>query len=115
MRNIPRLRNEAREPFVEIHPETAAKFGIGDGEWVNVETVMGKVKLKAAYNDSLHPKVVCAPYGWWQACGTLGFPSYDPLSPEGANVNLIIAYKHIDPISASVPHRSSMCRVSKAA
>jgi hypothetical protein len=37
------------------------------------------------------------------------------LSSEGANVNLIIANKHIDRISASVPHRSSMCRISKRA
>ena len=114
-RNIPRLRNEVREPFVEIHPKTAAALSIGDGEWVNVETAAGKIRLKAAYNGSLHPKVVCAPYGWWQACRELALPAYDALSPEGANVNLIIANKHIDPISASVPHRSSMCRVSKAA
>jgi len=112
-RNIPRLRNEVREPTVEIHPATAAEQSIGDGEWVNVETVTGKVRLKATYNASLHPKVVCAPYGWWQACGALGLPAYDPFSPDGANVNRIIANQHIDPISASVAHRSGMCRVSK--
>jgi anaerobic selenocysteine-containing dehydrogenase len=114
-RNIPRLRKEVRDPFVEIHPETAAGLSISDGEWVNVETAAGKVRLKAAYNDSLHPKVVCAPYGWWQGCRELALPGYDALSPEGANVNLIVADKHIDPISASVPHRSSVCRISKAA
>jgi anaerobic selenocysteine-containing dehydrogenase len=114
-RSIPRLRDEVREPLIEIHPETAADLMIGDGDWVIVETNVGKVKLKAKYSDSLHPKVVCAPYGWWQACDLLALPAYDALSPNGANVNLIIANKHIDPISASVPHRSSMCRVSKAA
>lgn len=114
-RNIPRLRNEIQEPFIEIHPETAAGLSIGNGEWVNVETSAGKVRLKATYNNSLHPKVVCAPYGWWQACGELGLPSYDPFSPEGANINLAIANKHIDLISASVPHRSSGCRISKRA
>ena len=84
-----------------------------DGEWVNVETVAGKIRLKAKYNDALDPRVVCAPYGWWQACGELGLPGYDPLSPAGANINLIIPNTHIDPISASVPHRSRMCRVTK--
>jgi anaerobic selenocysteine-containing dehydrogenase len=114
-RNLPRPRNEVREPVIEIHSQTAADLGIGDGHWVNVETVAGKVRLKAKYSDTLHPKVVCAPYGWWQACRPLELPGYDALSPEGANVNLIIANKNIDPISASVPHRSSMCRVSKVA
>lgn len=114
-RNIPRLRKEVRDPLIEIHPATAASLTIGDGDWVSVETAVGKVRLKAKYSDSLHPEVVCAPYGWWQDCASLGLPAYDAFSPEGANVNLVIANKHIDPISASVPHRSCMCRVSKVA
>jgi anaerobic selenocysteine-containing dehydrogenase len=115
-RNIPRLRGQQREPFIEIHPDTAAELSVLDGEWVNVETAMGKVRLKATYNGTLHPKVVCAPYGgWWQPCHELGLPGYDPLGAEGANINLIIPNTHIDPISASVPHRSRMCRVSKEA
>jgi anaerobic selenocysteine-containing dehydrogenase len=73
-RNIPRLRNDVKEPFVEIHPETAGGLRVLDGEWVNVETVAGKIRLKAKYNDALDPRVVCAPYGWWQACGQLGLP-----------------------------------------
>jgi anaerobic selenocysteine-containing dehydrogenase len=112
-RNIPRLRNAVREPFVEIHPDTAAGLSVLDGEWVNVETVGGKIRLKARYNSALHPKVVCAVAGWWQSCRELGLPAYDPLASKGANINLIIPNTHIDPISASVPHRSRMCRVSK--
>jgi len=111
-RNVPRLRGEAREPVVEIHPDTASSLGVLNGDWVNVETLAGKVRLKAKYNAALHPKVVCAPYGWWQGCAELGLPGYDPLSPKGANINLIIPNTHIDPISASVPHRSRLCRVS---
>jgi hypothetical protein len=45
--------------------------------------------------------------------GELGLPGYDPLSRSGANLNLIILNKYIDPISASVPHRSRMSRVTK--
>jgi anaerobic selenocysteine-containing dehydrogenase len=114
-RNIPRLRNGVHEPFVEIHPETARSLSVLDGEWVNVETVSGKVRLQAKYNDTLDPRVVCAPYGWWQACSELGLPGYDPLSAQGANINFIIPNTHIDPISGSVPHRSRMCRVANAA
>ena len=73
-RNVPRLRNEVRDPLIEIHPDTAASLRIGDGDWVNVETASGKVRFKAKYSDTLHPKVVCAPYGWWQACAPLGPP-----------------------------------------
>ena len=84
-----------------------------DGEWVNIETIAGKIRLRAKYNDALDPRVVCAPHGWWQTCSELALPGYDPLSPTGANINLIIPNTHIDPIGASVPHRSRMSRVTK--
>ena len=112
-RHIPRLRDRAREPLVEVHPETASAIGVPDGGWVHVETISGKARLKAKYNDSLHHRVVCVPYGWWQGCEELGLPGHDPLSSEGANINLAISNTYIDPIGASVPHRSRMCRISK--
>ena len=111
-RNTPRLRIHQREPFVELHPDTAAAAGIKDGDWAVVENSTGRVRLKAKFNPSLHPRVVCAPYGWWQGCKELDLPGYDPFGPSGANVNLLIPDKNIDPISASVPHRSGMCRVT---
>jgi hypothetical protein len=43
----------------------------------------------------------------------LGLPDYDAFEPDGANVNLLIPNTVSDPISASVPHRSQMCRVRK--
>jgi hypothetical protein len=58
--------------------------------------------------------VVATPYGWWQECRELGLPGYDALSPGGANVNLIIPSAGADPISASVPYRSSTCCIRKA-
>ena len=113
-RNIPRLRKEVQEPLSRFIRKRRGGLRVLDGEWVNVETVAGKVRLKAKYNDALDPRVVCAPYGWWQAYGELGLPGYDPPSSAGANINSIIPNTHIDPISASVPHRSRMCRVTKA-
>lgn len=112
-RNIPRLRRAVPNPIIEIHPGTAAEIGVIDGEWVKLETVAGKIRLKAKYNEALDRRVVCAPYGWWQACSELRLPGYDPLSQNGANVNLIISNDYIDPISASVPHRSRVCRITK--
>lgn len=112
-RNIPRLRRPVPEPFLEIHPITATAAGVAEGEWVVVETATGRVKLKARFKDSLHPRVVATPYGWWQGCQELGLPGYDPFGPEGANANLLVPNEAIDPISGSVPHRSQRCRVRK--
>ena len=112
-RHIPRLRHQVPEPFLEIHSRTARAVGVADGNWVVLETAMGRVRLKAKCNDALHPRVVATQYGWWQGCRELGLPGYDPFGPDGANVNLLIPNAAIDPISASVPHRSQMCRVRK--
>jgi anaerobic selenocysteine-containing dehydrogenase len=112
-RNIPRLRRLAREPLLEIHPETAAALKITVGEWVRLETAMGSVRLKARFSSSLHPKVVATQYGWWQACEELGLPGYDPFGPIGANINLLIPGDATDPISGAGAHRSQRCRIRK--
>jgi anaerobic selenocysteine-containing dehydrogenase len=112
-RNIPRLRRQVPEPFLEIHPATAAAVRIQDGEWVILETAMGRIRLKARCKNSLHPGVVATAHGWWQGCRELELPGYDPFGPEGANANLLVSNDVIDPISGSVPHRSQRCRVRK--
>ncbi|MGA8659750.1 MAG: molybdopterin dinucleotide binding domain-containing protein [Chthoniobacterales bacterium] len=112
-RHIPRLRRQVPEPLLEIHSNTATAAGIADGDWVVLETAIGRVRLKAKCNDALHPRVVATQYGWWQGCRELGLRGYDPFGPDGANVNLLIPNTPIDPISASVQHRSQMCRVRK--
>jgi anaerobic selenocysteine-containing dehydrogenase len=114
-RNLPRLRRQAPEPFLEIHPAAAAASGIQDGDWVMLETPTGAVTIKAKLSASLHPSVVATQYGWWQECQQLAAPAYDPFRPEGANANLLIPDDLADPISGSVPHRSHRCRVRKRA
>jgi anaerobic selenocysteine-containing dehydrogenase len=112
-RNIPRLRRSHPEPFVEIHPYRAKAQHIEDGEWIWLETRNGKVKLKAKFSDSLHSDVVATVYGWWQACQELKLNAHDPFSQNGANANLLVPNFDVDPISASVAHRSQKCRVRK--
>ncbi|HXF76463.1 MAG TPA: molybdopterin-dependent oxidoreductase [Methylomirabilota bacterium] len=112
-RNVPRLRRAVPEPFLEIHPSTAAAQGIKDGDWIFLESASGKVRLKARLNDSLHPSVVATVYGWWQPCQELKLGGYDPFSDAGANLNLLIPNTDLDPISASVAHRAQRCRVTK--
>jgi len=112
-RNIPRLRRQVREPFLEIHPNTAADLNIKVGEWVTLETPVASIRLKTKFAAFLDPRVVCTQYGWWQECKELGLGGYDPFGPEGANANRLTLNDLTDPISGSVPHRSQRCRVRK--
>ncbi len=64
-RQIPALRNSRPEPITIIHPETASKLGITEGDWVYIETKRGKIKQKANLSDKIDPRVVVVDYGWW--------------------------------------------------
>lgn len=112
-RALPSLRRRALEPEVELHPVAAAERGIQPGDWVSIETPEGSVRARARLNNSLEPHVVCGQHGWWQASPDIGAPGYDPFSPDGANLNLIIGNKAIDPISGSVPHRAYLCQIRR--
>jgi anaerobic selenocysteine-containing dehydrogenase len=112
-RSVPSLRREVPEPVLQLHPETAGQRRITDGEWVALSTPLGSVRLRAEFNDELHPEVVASEEGWWQACRELDLPGYDPLSSAGSNLNLVIDDSVIDPLSGSVPLRGQPCEVRK--
>lgn len=114
-RSVPSLRRKIPEPFAEINAQDAQSCGIRDGEMIRVETEVSAITLKAVLNNQLPEKVVRVMHGWWQGCPALELPSYDPFSPAGANVNLIMKNDIIDPITGSVPHRSYPCRIARGA
>jgi anaerobic selenocysteine-containing dehydrogenase len=84
-RQIESLRRSRPEPLINIHPETASKSGIKDGDWVYVETRRGRIKQKAVLSDEGDPRVVIADFGWW-------FPEKDVSDLYGwaeANINIL--------------------------
>jgi len=59
------LRKHRPHPKTEIHPETAARHGISDGDEIVIETQAGSVNQVAHVTARIHPRVVNAAYGWW--------------------------------------------------
>ncbi len=114
-RGVPLLRKMVPDPYVEIHAGKARELGIGDGEWVIVETPHASIRLKARLQEGIAPGVVSTQHGWWQGCPALALPAYDPFSGTGANVNLLVPNDLHDPITGCVPHKSYLCTVKKAA
>ena len=110
-RALPSLRRKAMDPEVELHPSAAAERGIAAGDWVRIETPDGSVRARARLDDTLQPNVACGQHGWWQPCPDVGAPGYDPFGPDGANFNLVIGNRAIDPISGAVPHRAYLCEI----
>jgi len=107
-RQIPSLRKLNPDPIIEIHPETAGRLGIEDGDWVWIESPRGRIKQRAKLTDGIHPGVVHAQHGWW-------FPEKEP--PEygftESNVNLLAADMPCDPHTGSESLRAFLGKVYK--
>lgn len=88
LHNIPYLREHQPYPWVKIHPLTAKKFGIGDGDWIKIESPHGWCKLKAEFFEGISPEVLMAKRGWWQACEELDLPGYSVFE-GGSEVNIL--------------------------
>ena len=113
-RALTTLRKISPEPSADIHPETAARFGIKNKQWMIIESPRGAVKVRARVTPNIVPGVVCCQHGWWQDCKELELPGYDPYHSKGANPSTLIGTDLADPISGSLPHRSYLCRVLPA-
>jgi anaerobic selenocysteine-containing dehydrogenase len=97
-RNIPSYNKVYPEPKAEIHPETAEKYGINDGDWIYIESQRGRIKMKADLTEDILPMVVSVPHGWG----------------GDANANILTDDMKRDPISGTPGYRSSLCRIEKA-
>ena len=100
------LEIKAENPLI-IHPETAARFGIRDGDPVWVESPHGKVKAKAHLTTRIHPEVVGAQHGFGHTA--LGKQARGRGSAFGA-LNICKS----DPISGQSLHKEICVRISKA-
>lgn len=110
-RQIPSLRKRVPDPEMEVHPETAAQYGIRDGDWVWIETPKAKgqrIRMKAIVTDGIDPRVVHARHGWW-------FPER-PAPEHGcfdSNVNAVLTNGPREEICCSVATRGTLCRIYK--
>ncbi len=59
------LRQKEPAPICQIHPQTAKKAGICEGDSVKVKTLYGEMVQTAHVTDRIRPEVIMAAYGWW--------------------------------------------------
>jgi anaerobic selenocysteine-containing dehydrogenase len=95
-RNIPSLRQRMPEPLAEINPETAAKYGVRNGDMMIIETKRGGIEMKGHVSEDIVPGVVNLPHGWAQA-----------------NVNLLTDNKPAESVVGYPPLKSQLCRIKR--
>jgi len=81
-RRIGFLVQQCPEPYVEIHPETAVKMKIVDGERVKVVSRRGEGVFPALIVKTIRPDTIFIPYHWGEqlAVNQLTNPALDPTS-----------------------------------
>ena len=108
-RQINSCRKGACEPQAEIHPETAVKNGIENGEWMWIENSRGKIRQRAKVTEGIDPRVINTEFGWW-------FPE-DPAPEYGvwkSNANVLTSVEPpFDPQMGTYQLRALLCKVSK--
>jgi anaerobic selenocysteine-containing dehydrogenase len=108
-RQIPSLRKRHPDPLVQMHPETAEKHGIEEGDWIWIETRRGKIQQKAEITDGIDPRVIHVEHAWW-------FPEEE--DPEHgiwrSNANLLTDNgPPYDPAMGTYQLRALLCKIYK--
>ena len=100
----PRLGQHLPEPFVEVHPDDAIKFGVSDGDFARVTTDYGQCTLRVAVSERQQRGMLFAPIHWSEQTaasarvGALVAPFTDPFSgqPENkATPASIVPYEYV--------------------
>ncbi|WP_406860991.1 molybdopterin-dependent oxidoreductase [Streptomyces sp. HUAS MG47] len=81
-RRVPALQGAEPEAFVEVHPDTARRFGVVEGELARVSSVRGSVVARVRLADGLRTDTVFLPFhfaGRGRA-NLLTNPALDPTS-----------------------------------
>ncbi len=104
------LRALSPEPLLEIHPDSAKKYGLTEGEWVWVEGHRGRAKRVIALNKGLDPRVVSTTHGWSHPeAGAEKLYDVDEL-----NINRLIGWEDMSKIGVGANYKVMLCKIYRA-
>jgi anaerobic selenocysteine-containing dehydrogenase len=108
-RNIPWLRSFMEYPMAQMHPDTAAKYGVSDGDWIWIESPRGKIRQKCRTFPGILRGMLMATANWF-------YPEEGPEGYHGvfiSNPNVLTNNNHLDPMYGSPDLTCLLCKVRK--
>ncbi len=108
-RNIPWLRSFMEFPMAQMHPETGAKYGISDGDWIWIASPRGKIRQKARLFPGILKGMVMTTANWF-------YPEEKAKGFHGvfiSNPNVLTNNNHLDPMYGSPDLTCLLCKVWK--
>ena len=110
-RHVASLRQIDPWPWVQINPETAAKYGVTNGDWVEVYNMFGEGRFKAEVTPVLKDGIINCAHGWW-------FPEQDGEEPNlfgvwKSNFNQLVPHQDISRLGFGAPYKGVMCNIRR--
>jgi anaerobic selenocysteine-containing dehydrogenase len=94
LHNVPALMKGKDRCTLLIHPDDAARFGVGDDDIVTVKSEAGEIKVPVEITDAIKPGMVSMPHGWGH--GKPGTRMSVANSAPGANTNVLSPPTFVD-------------------
>jgi len=107
------LREMHKDPISRIHPKAAAQFGIGDGDWIWIETLRGRIKHRAMLTEDTREDLVTTEMGWWYPARQEALPDLFGALESNANGLVMDDPDKVDPVAGSWANRALLCRIYK--
>jgi thiosulfate reductase/polysulfide reductase chain A len=89
-----------------IHPDTAAKYGVADGDEVWLESPYGKVQAKVKTSRRMHPEVVGSQHGF-------GHTALGKNAKGRGTSDTTLRQAKSDPLSGMATHKEACVRLTK--
>lgn len=106
-RQLGSLRDKEKYPYAELHPETAEKYGVKNGDWMWIETKRGRIQQIAKVTSKIGPGVINVQHGWWYP--EEGAPGYGIWK---SNANLLTTnLPPYDPALGTYQLRALLCKI----
>ena len=109
-RQSPSMRQLHPGPKAALHPDTAAKYGVEEGDWILIENDFGSCKQQVEIEPRLMPGVLSADHGWW-------FPERERddgtfFGVMECNINKLLPMRP-GKTGLGNSYKSQLCRISK--
>lgn len=112
-RQVQSLRKMHPDPAMQIHPKTAEKLGIKEGDWVWIESPRGRIRQRCRLFDGIDPRVVHVQHGWWYPEEEGAEPSLHGVWKSNCNILTDDDPDVCNSISGGWPLRAFLCKVYK--
>ncbi len=110
---IKSLMKNHPDPICELHPETAASYGIAEGDWVLIDRPEGTIRQKVKLNAGLRRDIVHPEGYWWDPYAERAEPSLSGAWSANAN-SITPSQPELSSFAGDQLLRGMRCQIRKA-